>query len=238
MNAPRTIEELAKLTPVAMRQLTEMHLAAQRTDEEKMAWFGLNTPEAKAHYMLTLLKRWDEANGVVEHMNGAAPQASRAPVTNGASAPAATTGFIPAVAPAAVAVAQAATMDTGKAKATRQPKTSEDKAAPDLGADILKLLGRVLEGQEALGKRFETALETASSAKNSRLEATCEALIAQNKSLAEMLTSISYQQTWALMALLTYVADQNETSVIDLLRTTIGTSENFQGLATIARGKA
>lgn len=181
-SAPRDVETLSKCTPYQLRRLAETHLAGLRNETEKMAWFGLKTPESKAQYILELLKRWDAQNGGAPHTNGVAAPAVPAthdmtrtpvasapavqsmqpaapngavtmPVNNAPAAAGAGPGFVPNVALAAVAAATAAASDKGKS--TRTPKTTGATAPVDLGADVVNLLNRILEAQEKLTKTQE-----------------------------------------------------------------------------------
>ncbi len=270
MNAPRTIEGLAQIPPVTMRQLTELHLSGIRTTEEKLAWFSLNTQEAKAAYMLSLLKRWDEANGVVTSDQSPTPAAPatrvREPVTNNAYTPIVTgmgpqltsaagvmalppTVAIPpsvvTVAPGAVAAAQAAAAAIGDKSKMRSPKTAGADASSDLGPAVVNLLNRIVEDQDKiiagladLKQHIDGRLEEASSAKSSRLEVSINELGKGNEAVAAMLQSISYRQTYTLMLLLQNFAASADISTVDLLRTVMTDSENFQNLAQLARGKA
>lgn len=255
--APRTLEGLAEIKPSDMRQLTENYLKGIRTDAEKLAWFDLRTPEAKAQYMLTLLQRWDAENGGPPAQ---APTGVRAPVTNGvhqpavaASVPDTQTVQVPpqaqmppsvaTVAPTALAAAQAAvgtTVDT-KSKGSRSPRTTSSEAPPDLAANVLNLLTRVLETLsqvdtkiEALKAHVDTRLEEASSAKSSRLE---KAIDESNSTVASLLKSISYMQQYALMSLLQDKAIKDKNSVAETLRVLIMECDDFQGLVDSARGK-
>lgn len=263
-NAPRDLAALAACSPYQLRRLAETHLAGLRNEQEKMAWFGLKTPESKATYILELLKRWDQQNPGA-HTNGvaapaqAAPALTRDPVTSAPvqapavqslapaipqanSAPAvAVPGFIPAVAPGAVAAANAAAAE--KPKTTRAPKTT---AAPgDLGADVVNLLNLIRDGQEKALKGYEdmtrtvtNILEEASSLKNSRvetLEGNYLVLQKQVETLTGMLQNMMQVQIWTLMAIAT---SNPNASPLDVLRSAIGDSESFSGLVAQARGKA
>jgi hypothetical protein len=57
--APRDAAALMHYTPYQLRCFAEEHLAAVRTEEQKMAWFALRTNEARAAHTLELLERWD-----------------------------------------------------------------------------------------------------------------------------------------------------------------------------------
>jgi hypothetical protein len=261
--APRTAQELVKFTPIELRLLTDNHLAALRTDKEKMAWFELKTQDAKANYILALLKRWDEQNPGM-HTNGAtsiagsnAPVIARAPVTapdapapdaeslrkwgtmgpppaqNGASGPA-------VVSPAALAAAVAATADKpGK----RQPKTTAAEPPADLSANVIDLLNRILNGQdttrvstEKLHAQILSTLEDAASSKGSRvtaLESKYEELARQIEAISDMANSIMKTQMWALMALLNAQSEITETSVVDILRCAIRDSDNLQAMVKV-----
>lgn len=163
--APRTAQELCKFTPIELRLLTDNHLAGLRSDKEKMAWFELKTQDAKANYILSLLKRWDENNPGM-HTNGAtsistpaavAPEVVRTPVT-ASPAPAVpsttdadilrkwgTMGPPPSqngaghaeAAPAAVSPAALASAVAATAdKPKRQPRTTNAAATTEPPADL------------------------------------------------------------------------------------------------------
>jgi hypothetical protein len=270
--APRDVNALAACTPYQLRRLAETHLAGLRNEQEKMAWFGLKTPESKAQYILELLKRWDQQNPGA-HTNGvsapaqAAPAMTREPVasapapavqsmapvmpsTNAApqtnSAPAvagAGPGFIPAVAPTAVAAATAAASD--KPKTTRTPRTAAAEQPVDLGANVVNLLTRILDQQtkdseryDALVKQVTSILEEAGSAKTGRVEALENNYLVLQKqvdALVTMAQSTNQVLVWTLMA----VATSNpNASPLDVLRSAIGDSESFPALVAQARGKA
>jgi hypothetical protein len=280
-SAPRDVTALAACTPYQLRRLAETHLAGLRNEQEKMAWFGLKTPESKAVYILELLKRWDTQNpgAAAPHTNGvaapaapAAPEIQRTPVStqpstsNGvpvqqmqpvqptvttappiatpAAAGAGMPGFIPVVAPSAVAAATAAAgAASDKPKTTRAPKTAG--AAPgDLGADVVNLLTRILEGQDkdrerydAMQKSVANTLEEAASVKSGRLEQVESNLSVLQKQVEGLITlqqSTSQVLVWTLMA----VATSNPSaSPLDVLRSAINDSDSFPALVQQARGK-
>jgi hypothetical protein len=272
--APRDVAALAACTPYQLRRLAETHLAGLRNEQEKMAWFGLKTAESKAQYILELLKRWDVQNGGASHANGAAapaipatPDMVRAPVTsapsvavqsmqpaapNGAvnmptnSAPAAAgagpgPGFIPSITPSAVAAAAAATGEKGKA--TRTPRTGS--APVDLGADVVNLLNRILEGQEKAAKSYEDTArqvtnalsveETGNTKRLEKLEGDLLVIQRQLTALTTLLQNAQQAQIWALMIL---ASTQPNASPLEVLRSAVQDSESFPELVAQARGKA
>jgi len=89
--APRDLESLKKVGIFQLRILTEKLLGGTMTEENKMAYAGLNLDQ-KVAYALQLLQQWDQANpGVAQSMQQAPmPQAPPqqmmmpAPQTNGA----------------------------------------------------------------------------------------------------------------------------------------------------------
>jgi hypothetical protein len=281
-NAPRDAALLAQYTPYQLRCLAEKYLAGIRDEKEKMGWFQLRTNEARAAYILELLKRYDGTTNGAAHTNGvSAPSisaqapAARAPVTSapsvqsmapvaapGTAAPpvgptvnmppsvAPTTGpapFIPQVAPAAVAAAGAAAGE----KAKRAPRTTAAPAAElpaDLGATIVNLLNRLLEGQDKASKGYEdmvrqvsNILEEAAAMKSSRvetLEGHYAALTTKMETLDNLVQSSWKVQTWLLMMLLQSQANANNADIVDVLRMAISDGDSFQTILAQARGKA
>jgi hypothetical protein len=270
--APRDLAELAAKTPYQLRRLAETHLAGLRNEQEKMAWFGLKTPESKAAYILELLKRWDSQNGGPPHTaNGvaapaqAAPALTREPVAtapapsvqsmapvmpNGAVAmphvnsatTAAGPGFVASVAPSAIAAATAAASD--KPKTTRAPKTTAE-APPDLGANVVNLLTRILDGQNATQERFDAMqkqvagiLEDAASMKSSRVETLENNYLVVQKQIEALTTMVQSSNQVLVWTLMTVATSNPNASPIEVLRSAISDSESFPALVAQARGKA
>lgn len=172
--APRTVDGLLRETAFKLRLLVGT-LEGLKTEEQKMAWHALTTPEARAQYVLKLLTEWDAArggapapqqqvphtNGAVQHQQapagpvGPAPGGFPAtqfqmptpmqPVAPGAVAP----GAPPNVGQQAASQAQAAAGgDSGKR--TRTPKTGGGGAdAADVGAQVLSMLQDIHRGLAA-----------------------------------------------------------------------------------------
>lgn len=171
--APRTLDGLLKETPFKLRLLVGA-LGGLATEEQKMAWHGLQTNDARAKHALDLLQRWDAANpgaAAPPAVNGAAahapppqtmpqqppqqgfvaPQtqfqmpAPMQPVAPGAVAP----GAPPPVAPQAAAQAQAAAGEGKTSK--RQPRTggTSDAGSADVGAQVVTMLQTILGGLQA-----------------------------------------------------------------------------------------
>jgi len=59
--APRTLEGLMSETPFKLRLLLT-DLGGLQTEEQKMGWHQLSTPEMRAQHVLAVLKNWDQAN--------------------------------------------------------------------------------------------------------------------------------------------------------------------------------
>ncbi len=213
--APRSLEGLLKETPFKLRLLVGA-LKGLESEQQKMAWHGLQTNEARAQHALTLLQQWDAANpGAAQpaaQTNGVhtppqappqapppttsfqAPQTSftapMQPVAPGMVAP----GAPAAVAPQAAAQAQAAAGEN-KTTSKRQPRTGGAEAGgADLGAQVVSMLQTILNGLAAeaqqrieFQKTVTSILEEASTGKTSRVEA----LEAKNIEITESLRHIS-----------------------------------------------
>lgn len=256
--APRTVEGLSKETPFKLRLLVQT-LGGMETAEQKMAWHDAKTPEARATYVLQLLKNWDEANPGAATSAPAAP--APAPHMNGAAQPLQTTGTattpayrvppvqLPTVDPSALTAAAAALADT---KPRRSPKTSTETPEPaktaDVGTDVVNLLNRLAESIEndkdrfkALEKKVITILDGAASAKSSRLEVVENKYNELHKELGTVLQYLSWNndvQKWTLMALLTFMQESVGTSPKDALGMAISDSaaDSFQKLVDEATG--
>lgn len=181
--APRNLEGLLKETPFKLRLLAQA-LNGLTTEDQKMAWHQLQTPEARAEYVLALLKHWDTANpGSREVMNGATAHVGAQPTTmqqpmqmpppqqmqpqyaqqpQQPSAPSVQTmaPIGPAqVSPQAAAAAAAAT--AAPSTTARKPRNSGTAAAPGAPADaevatqVLSMLQTILAGLGSDAERFQ-----------------------------------------------------------------------------------
>lgn len=172
--APRDLDSLLRETPFKLRLLAQS-LGGLTTEEQKMGWHQLQTNEARANHILSLLKQWDAANpgaarpaaggagsplapppttnGAHQPVAAPAPQAPsfapsfQMPVTNIQPQAVAAPGAPPAVSQQAAAGAQAA---AGSEKRTRAPRTSGGaEAGAELGGQVLGLLNTILGGLKA-----------------------------------------------------------------------------------------
>jgi hypothetical protein len=233
--APRNIEGLLKMTPFRLRLLGE-DCGGLKDDASKMAWHNLKTPEARADYVLKLLKEWDAGNpGAAAPTNGAVPSSiaqSTQPVSASSRAP--------QVAQVSQQAAQAAAAAAAADKPRRSPRTSAQEtqdatsAPADLGAEVIKLLHQVLKETEAGTESYRTVekklLET-----NSQSAAVIKGLEALNAQVQQ----VQQVQLWTLMAFLTFMQDNVGASTTEILGAAISDSAQFQQLvrqATTGKG--
>ena len=254
--APRTLEGLLKETPFKLRLLVGA-LGALTSEEDKMAWHNMSTPDARANYVLGLLQAWDKANP------GAAAQAS-VPQTNGASTfvpaqqpqqtvpvqmvqPMQVAPMVATVAPGALAAATAATTEKPK-RNPRTQNTDSSTAAADLGVNVIDLLTRVLNGQASLEAKYEAftkqvtgIIEDAANSKTSRVAAMENNFANVAKALEGLIggqQSMQQVQVWTLMCFLTFMQESMGASTVDILRAAISDSAQLQQLVNKATGKA
>jgi hypothetical protein len=155
-------------------------------------------------------------------------------------------GFIPNVSQAAIAAAGA--IAAGEKPKGRTPRTTAGTGAPaDLGADVVNLLQRLLDGQEKDRERYDvmqknvaSILEDAASMKSSRineLEAQYTALTTAMSTLTNLVESAWKVQIWTMMMLLQAQANEHGVSPIDVLRSAMEDANNFQSIVNQAMGK-
>jgi hypothetical protein len=262
VTAPRDKAGLMKESPFKLRILVQQ-LGGLSDDAQKMAWHGMQTPEQRADYVLTLLQAWDAANPGASkggppapaHANGATPHQPAVyqppPVGGPAIAPGptqhqpVTAPQVAHVSPQAAQQAQAATTTDPKPK--RNPRTSSDAAAADVGADAISLLTSIKaaidkqnEGLEGFQKGVMGILEEATAAKTSRVTAVenkYDELASSLRQLNLYLQSISNVQLWNVMMMLTFMQEQMGLPMVQVLKVAIEDSATFQKLVDQATGK-
>jgi hypothetical protein len=140
-----------------------------------------------------------------------------------------------------IATATAATTD--KPKPSRAPKTSADVPAgppANLGADVVNLLTRILEGQDKLGTTVSGIIEEAASKKSTRtdtLEKGYATLASEVSALRTELANIGHFCIWSLLIQLDAQAQALNVSSIDILQTAMKGESDLGALMQTARGK-
>jgi hypothetical protein len=260
--APRTLEGLINQSPMRLRFLVRDYLGGLQNDADKMAWHALTTSQARAEYVLQLLKNWDAANPGAAAPQGPAPAPQvqgyqppiQQPQTNGATSYGPNTQMAngvpvqqmapvapgPAtVAPGAVAAAAAATAD----KPRRTPRTSStlEQQPADVGANILELLTRLTGAIDSSQQStlnaltsFKAILEEAASGKTSRLTL----LETAHANLDAKINAVLSLQRIMLMSVLNFMQEQSGMGILDLLGTAIEDSARLDQLIQQAQGKA
>jgi hypothetical protein len=160
------------------------------------------------------------------------PTVNVPPVAMGAAGPAPFIPQVPASAISAATAATAAATSGDKQSRARAPRNSSAEPPADLGANVMVLLQRILEGQDK-----NTAASSAQLAKiTSSLEAH-ENITKQLDSLTRLLNSVWKVQTWLFMLMVQSQSAANNVSIIDVLRMAITDAEGFNALVDQAMGK-
>lgn len=259
--APRSKDALLKESPFKLRILVQ-DLGGLATDDLKMAWHDLKTPEARAEYVLAMLTEWDKSRGgappaTAPHTNGLMPGAQAAPAQVQAPMqqqplympPGTLPGPSPQVAQVSPVAAAQATQATAE-KSKRQPRTGgEGQASADLGADVLGMLAGIktaLEtqngGLSAFQQHIAGLLTEAISDKTSRvtlLEGKHGELTAAIQHLTGLAQGMANMQVWTIMLVLMFMQEHTGSGMVDVLRAAIDDSATFQKLVNQATsGKA
>jgi hypothetical protein len=136
------------------------------------------------------------------------------------------------------ALATAAAATTEKPK--RSPRTNgqaEVPASAALGAEIIGAINAILASSKETDKKVDDMtfkvmglLQQASTSKNSALEAAVVRLGADVEALKQL-------QTWTLMAFLTFMQENMNAPMKDILGAAISDAESFKKLVAQATGK-
>lgn len=227
-SAPREQAALAKLGHFQLRKLADA-LGKLQSEEEKMAFHGLTTPEAKASEVAKYLEEWDRTHG--------GPPAVATPVTP--VAPEAVVATVPA---AAIAAATAATNGTA-ARSRRSPRTSAEAApaaAPEVEtagtAGIGHVLAALTEVTNKLGG-LQSDIVTAHKKTLTVVEDAAEANTLRLQELEKRVLEIGRLQQWTLTAFLTFMQESMNASMLDILGAAVTDAENLPGLIKQATGK-